>query len=304
MEPAIETAELSRRFGRVEAVKGVTFHVGRGEIFGLLGPNGAGKSTTLKMLANLLEPTGGRATVLGKDSRRLGACERRRIGYVAEDLRLPEVLTATELLAYVRPLYSSWDDAFAARLLKRFAVPRSTPIGALSRGMRMKLALVSSLAFHPELLILDEPFSGLDPLVRDEFLAGLLEIIEQESWSVLISSHDVDEVGRIADTIGILNQGRLELAESVESLLARFRRMEALLLPDAPLSDLPASWIGIERDGDHLRFVETRYDETATRRLVEAAFPGVSNVSAEPLSLRAIFVALARHYRLYAEGEI
>jgi ABC-2 type transport system ATP-binding protein len=302
MENAIEVDGLTRRFGRTEAVNGLGFQVPTGCIFGLLGPNGAGKTTTLKMLVNLLTPSAGRARVLGVDSRRLGPAEFRRIGYVSEDQQLPEGMTGEQFLAYLRPLYPTWDQAFETRLLDRFHLTTAPRIGALSRGMRMKLALTSVLAFRPEVLILDEPFSGLDPLVRDEFIAGMLEIVEQERWTILISSHDVDEIERIADVVGIVNRGRLELAEPIDSLLARFRRITART-DAAHGAPSPGSWIGVEHCDGRVSLVETQYDEARTRAGVLSAFGG-EVVSSEPMSLRAIFVALARHYRMYAEGEI
>jgi ABC-2 type transport system ATP-binding protein len=165
----------------------------------------------------------------------------------------------------------------------------------LSRGMKVKAALLSSLAYRPRLLVLDEPFTGLDVLVRDEFIRGMLELSEQERWTVFISSHDIDEVERLADWVGVLNAGRLELSEPVATLQARFRRVEVTLTSESRLPDPPPpSWLGIERAGHRLSFVESSYREGGLAQL----FVGVPQPAISPMSLREIFVALAKTYRL------
>ncbi len=125
-------------------------------------------------------------------------------------------------------------DDFCARLLTQLDLPRDQKVKHLSRGMKVKVALLSSLAYRPRLLVLDEPFGGLDPLVRDEVVSGILELAQQERWTILISSHDVDEVERIADWVGVINQGRIDFSERIESIQARFRRVEVTLREDAP----------------------------------------------------------------------
>ena len=164
---------------------------------------------------NILEPSAGTATVLGVDSRRLGPAQFQQIGYVSENQELPGWMTIRELLDYCAPFYPTWDAAFAEDLRRRLDLPLNRKIKAFSRGMRMKAALLSSLAYRPKLLVLDEPFAGLDALVRDEFIQGILELAEEAKWSVFISSHDIDEVERLADWIGVINEGRLYLSEPV-----------------------------------------------------------------------------------------
>ena len=207
MTAALETDHLSRRYGRTEAVKDLTLSVAEGSIFAFVGPNGAGKTTTIKTVMNLLEPTTGRTAVLGVDSRQIGPAELRQIGYVSENQDLPAWMTVRQLVAYVKPLYPSWDDEFGASLARQFDLPLDRPLKALSRGMRMKAALLASLAYRPRLLVMDEPFAGLDALVRDELIQGVLELTAQQHWTVFISSHDIDEVERLADWIGIINEG-------------------------------------------------------------------------------------------------
>src|SRR5262249_3655413 len=149
--------------------------VPKGAIYGLVGPNGAGKTTAMKMMMNLIQPDSGRAEILSCDSRRLGPPELARIGYVSENQELPGWMTVGYFMDYLKPFYPDWDDARAAELLRNFDLPGDRKLRHLSRGMWMKASLASSLAYRPQLLVLDEPFSGLDPLVREELIEGLLE---------------------------------------------------------------------------------------------------------------------------------
>jgi ABC-2 type transport system ATP-binding protein len=194
----ITISDLHKRFRKTEAVAGLSLEVPEGQVTAFLGPNGAGKSTTIKCLLNLHRPDSGSASVLGTDSRKLGPAQFKQIGYVSENMELPLWMTVKQFLDYCRPLYPNWDKAFEAQLLTQFDLPLATKLKDLSRGMRMKAALLSSLAYRPKLVVLDEPFSGLDPLVRDEFIRGLLELTEQEGWTVFVSSHDIEEVQRLA----------------------------------------------------------------------------------------------------------
>lgn len=225
MGDAIQAANLACRYGRTEAVAGLTFSVAEGSLFALLGPNGAGKTTTIRMLMNIVRPARGSATVLGVDTRRLGVREFQAIGYVSENQKLPQWMTATQFLAFCRPLYPTWDDGLCRRLIEAFDLPTGVRIARLSRGMRVKAALISALAYRPRLLVLDEPFGGLDPVTRDDLIRSVLELAGQERWSVLISSHDVDEVERLVDTVAFIDAGRLALMERLTDLHARFPGM-------------------------------------------------------------------------------
>jgi ABC-2 type transport system ATP-binding protein len=222
---AIESVDLSRRFRRVEAVDGLNLQVPAGSIFGLVGPNGAGKTTTIKLLMNLVRPTRGSAVVLGTESRRLAPRDLQRIGYVSENQNLPGWMTPAQLLAYYRPFYPSWDDMLSRKLQTDLDLPLQTRIRTMSRGMRMKTALLASLVYRPELVVLDEPFSGLDPLVRAEVIRTLLELTADHSgrpMTVFVSSHDVEELERLVDWIGFIDRGRLIVAEPASSLRTRF----------------------------------------------------------------------------------
>ena len=288
----IETEDLTRRFRRTEAVDGLTLQVPEGSVFALLRPIGAGKTTTIKLLANLLRPTRGRARVLGCDTRSLGVGERQRIGYVSENQRLPEWMTVAQLLAYCRPLYRSWDDSFAHTLQTSLGLGSATRIARMSRGMKMKAALLVSLAYRPELVLLDEPFTGLDPFIRDELIRALLEACAERTATVFISSHDIDEVERLADWIAFIDRGRLRFAEPTASLLSRFRLVEVIADGAPPAAPADPRWLVQGVAGRTLRLIDTAHDRPDTMERIAADFPG-AEVRTSPLSLREIFVALA-----------
>jgi ABC-2 type transport system ATP-binding protein len=296
MQPALTTSSLWCRYGRTEAVRDLTLEVAAGTVFALLGPNGAGKTTTVRTLVNIVRPSRGRATVLGVDSTRVGPRELAEIGYVSENQQLPAWMTVGDLLAYCRPFYASWDDALARKLVTDFDLPIGVKIGRLSRGMRIKAALVSSLAYRPRLLILDEPFSGLDPVVRDDLVHGVLELAGQEQWTVFISSHDLDEVERLVDTVAFIDGGRLVVSERFEDLHARFRRIEVTTNAAAEPAELPQSWMARQRSGRVVRFVDTQYQRDETERRATALF-SADRVDTYPMTLRDIFVAIARERR-------
>ena len=300
MADAVETADLTRTFRRLEAVRGLSLTVPAGSIFALIGPNGAGKTTTLKLLMNLIRPTRGHAKVLGVDSRRLRAADFQRIGYVSENQRLPEWMTADQLLAYCRPFYPSWDEALCRKLRGELGLTSAVPLRHQSRGTRMKAALLASLAYRPELIVLDEPFTGLDPLVRDELIRGLLELPGERPFTAIVSSHDVEEVERLADRVGFMANGRVVVAEPVASLLQRFRMVEVVARPGAVVTPRQRpEWLPQGEAGRTLRFIDTRHSDPDAEGLIRSAYPD-SEVHLSPMSLRDIFVALAR---LHAQAE-
>jgi ABC-2 type transport system ATP-binding protein len=170
--------------------------------------------------------------------------------------------------------------------------------------MRMKAALLSSLAYRPKLLVLDEPFAGLDALVRDEFIQGILELAEEAKWSVFISSHDIDEVERLADWIGVINEGRLYLSEPVAGLVARFRKIEATFEAAATApSPLPPDWLAPEISGHTLRVIDGKAGDPGGEDRVREVLRGAARVDVSPMPLKAIFMALARTFRSASRGE-
>ena len=291
---AIRCENLTRQFrtlaAPVLAIDRLDLTIPEGSIYALVGPNGAGKTTLIKVLVNLLAPTSGRASVLGMDSRQIRGGAFTNIGYVSENQDLPEWMSVGYFLRYLRPFYPAWDDALAAELVREFTLPPDRKIKHLSRGMKMKLALASSLAYRPRLVLLDEPFSGLDPLARDEFVRGLLE--RAEDVTIFVSSHDLAEIESFATHIGYLDSGRLLFSEEIAALAARFREIE-FSYTGLSLGVLPDHWLRVEHSPSRVRFIESRFDPERTPELIRSAFTDAGEITARPMSLREIFVALA-----------
>jgi ABC-2 type transport system ATP-binding protein len=209
---------------------------------------------------------------------------------------MPEWMTVQYLLDYLRPFYPTWDEALARDLVRQLDLPPGRKLKELSRGMRMKAALASSLAYRPRLIVLDEPFSGLDVLVRDEFIESLLSLAA--GATVLISSHDLADIETFASHIGYLAQGRLEISEEMAALSERFREVEITFdaPPPCPPS-WPAAWLHPQSSAAVMRFVDTHFDAERTPAEIRGMFSGVREISASPMPLRAIFVALAKSGR-------
>lgn len=268
-----------------------------GSVYALLGPNGAGKSTTLQILMNLLTPTAGHAEIFGHDCRRLSPQDFTRIGYVADGQDLPDWMTVGKFMAYLRPFYPGWDESHANRLLRQFDLPLGKKLKHLSRGMRMKASLASSLAYRPRLLLMDEPFSALDSLTRDELIEGLLA--NTEGISILICSHDLAEVETFASHIGYLECGRLQFSEDTTRLGERFREIEITLNGKSrlPRFQWPSSWLNPEQSGSMIRFVDSQFERDRTIRDIRDMFENVMHIDVSAMALRTIFITLAKASR-------
>lgn len=296
MGDPIRTEDLTKNFGSTRVLEGLNLSVAEGSTYALIGSNGAGKTTTIKILMNIHRASGGSAAVLGVDTRRIGPDQFRRIGYVSENQDMPEWMTVESLLAYCRGFYPEWDGHLAFDAARHFRLPLDRKIKSLSRGMRMKAALVSSLAYRPRLIVLDEPFSGLDPLAREEFVEALLE------WApgatTLISSHDLADIESFSSHVGFLDEGRLQFSEQISDLSNRFREIEVTLEGEAkPPRQAPASWLGMQTAAAVVRFVDSRFDLFRTESEIREAFEGIRQVSVQPMPLRSIFVTLAKASR-------
>ena len=289
----IEARNIEKRFGPSEALSGLSFSVAEGSVYALIGANGAGKTTTIKMMMNILAPTRGDLSVMGTPSRELTSRHLSQIGYVSENQVLPGQMAVGAYLDYLRPFYSNWDEALEKTMLRRFNLPMERKIRALSHGMRIKLALVAALAFKPKLLVLDEPFSGLDPLVRDDLIESVLS--HAEDLTIFISSHELNEIEGFVSDIGFLNQGRLLFEESIEVLNARVRLIRVTLQSTARVPDTwPGAWVDPGTSGNVLSFVHTAFAEDRLASEIAAVFGDVKFVQAEPMDLRSIFTAFAR----------
>jgi len=248
MIPAIELSHVTKRFESQTAVDDLSLQIAPGTKFGLIGVNGAGKSTSIRMMLGLLRPDAGAARILGRDPRVEPAWCKRRIGYVPEAHLMHRWMTVDQLLGFCRGVHPEWDIELCAGLVKQFGLHGAKRVGALSKGMLAKLSLVIALSYRPPILILDEPTSGLDPIVREDFLEGILGAEGDAEQAVLFSSHILSDVERLADTIGILHEGRLLAVAPTDELMRSIKRVR-LVLPDANTSaSLPPGVVWQSRD--------------------------------------------------------
>jgi ABC-2 type transport system ATP-binding protein len=292
-EPAIETLGLEKRFPNgVQALADLDLRVEQGEVFGYLGPNGAGKSTTIRLLLDLIRPTAGRVLVLGRDLRREGVEARRRMGYVPGDLRLSDRLTAREQLDSLARLRGGVDDALRERLCERFGVVLDRPIRHLSKGNRQKVGLVQAFMHRPDLVVLDEPSSGLDPLLQAE-LRSLVRETAAEGRTVFLSSHSLDEVQHVAERVGIIRAGRLADVDSVERLRERALRHVAIVFAEPVDASRFAALDGVRVENADGRVLRLSAPEPAMDAVVkEAAVHPVVDLVSQPADLEEIFLDL------------
>lgn len=296
MNPTIRTQSLSKRFGRTVAADNISLAVPEGSIYALVGANGAGKTTLIKLLMNILRPDAGSAEVLGIDSAKLGGSAFNRIGYVSENQEMPEGMTVAGMLDYFRGFYPTWDRELEHQLIRQFDLPLQRSIRHLSRGMKMKVSFASSLAYRPSLIILDEPFSGLDPLVRDELIEGLIE--RAPETTIFLSSHDLAEIESFSSHVGYLQNGCLLFSEEMSVLNSRFRDVTITLSSPSPLpAKLPAAWLEAQTVDCVLRFVHSDFRDGSSHRELAERFPSARDIAFEPMTLRQIFLAIAKSGR-------
>src|SRR5437868_4137934 len=217
-EPVIEVTELTRRFDSKTALDAVTLSMPRGAVYGLVGANGAGKTTLIKHLLGLLRAQSGSVRVFGLDPVADPVGVLSRIGYLSEQNDLPGWLRVDELIRYSRAFYANWDDAYAEQLRTSFALDPGATIKTLSKGQKARVGLLVALAHRPPLIVLDEPSSGLDPIVRRDILEAIMRTIADEGRTVLFSSHLLDEVERVADHVTMISHGRVALSAPLGEL--------------------------------------------------------------------------------------
>jgi ABC-2 type transport system ATP-binding protein len=286
---AIQTSGLTKSYGQFLAVDSLNLAVPKNRITAFLGPNGAGKSTTIKMLLGMIRPTTGDAAVLGhtisnpRETTRL----RERIAYVAEDKPLYGYMTVEQLIRFTSRFYADWRPDEARRLLAEYRLPAAKKVRSLSKGMRTKLALLLAFARRPELLILDEPSEGLDPIGIEELLHALVSHAAA-GVTVFFSSHQLAEVERIADHVCILNHGRLQLSAPIDDLRQSYRRLDFVFeaVPSARELAVP----GIERirlSGRQMTILTSRNADEVIRRARDLS---ATSVEVSPVPLREIFL--------------
>jgi ABC-2 type transport system ATP-binding protein len=296
MTTLVQAQNVWKRFRNHTALRGLNLHVEEGSAYALIGANGAGKTTTLKILMNILAPTSGQVSVMGVTTRQFPPELLTQIGYVSENQAFPAKLTVEQYLNYLRPFYPNWDRQLQDSICARLHVPLDRRIGELSHGTRMKAALACALPFRPKLLILDEPFSSVDALVREEFMEGLL--LQAGELTLVVSSQELGEIETIATHVGFLDEGRMLFEEPMTDLQARIRDMRVVLEREAALpAAWPKTWLRAQVFGNVITFVDTHYSATESTDLIHRLLGPVRQIDAQPMPLRAVFTTLARASR-------
>ncbi len=280
----METRGLKRHFGGVAAVNGVDIKVHEGEIYGFLGANGAGKTTTIRLLMGIIAAEAGTITLVGETSRRTTVKQKRRIGYVSQEQTFYQWMSCRALGRFVGSFYPTWEAKEFSRLLELFEIPEKRRVSHLSGGMKAKLALALALTPKPDLLILDEPTAGLDPVARREFMQIIVAQARQHRRTTFFSSHLVDEVERCADRVGIIQSGRMRFEGRLGDLQ---REVRLLVLPGDAEVNLPPEFELWRQEplGDH-----THLTLRAPSHVWDALEPP-AGASVQSLSLEDIFIA-------------
>ncbi|MFN0051932.1 MAG: ABC transporter ATP-binding protein [Planctomycetales bacterium] len=286
--PIVEIHRVSRRFGDKQALHELSLVVPRGGVFGLIGGNGAGKTTLIRHLLGMLRPQTGTVRVFGLDPVENPVGTLGRIGYLSEDRDLPDWMRVGELMRYTQSFFPQWDAAYAEQLREAFDLDPKARVKTLSRGQRARMGLLAALAHRPDLLVLDEPSSGLDPVVRRDILGAIIRTIADEGRTVFFSSHLLDEVERVADRVAIIHEGRILLAAPLDEIKESHRRVT--LRFEQPQERAPALVGTLASEGAGPEWTYLCSGESQQlRRAAEAL--GAQVVQDAALSLDEIFVS-------------
>lgn len=284
----VEVSGLSRRFDGKQVLNGIDFKAMEGRIHGLVGVNGAGKTTLIKHLLGLLRPQAGTVSVFGLDPVREPVEVLKRIGYLSEQRDLPDWMSIAELMDYTRAYYPGWDDNYARELLATFALDGKRKIKELSKGMRAQVGLVAAVAHRPQLLILDEPSSGLDAVVREDILSAVVQAVSDEGRTVLFSSHLLDEVERMSDHITMINAGSVALDGELDAIRASHQRTSVQFAQAFATAPAIAGALSIEGGGRGWSVIHNGSVETFQAAIAPMGGEVIKSRSA---TLQEIFIA-------------
>ena len=285
---AVRIDNLSRAFKGKQALKDVTLHIPVGSIFGLVGLNGAGKTTLIRHLMGGLAAKHGSVLVLGEDPTLNPEGVLKKVGYLTEEDTLPSWMCVGELIDFTRAIYPSWDDSYATELCDMFGLTRGTQLKSLSKGQRARAGLLVAIAHRPELLVLDEPSSGLDPLARSDILEAIVRTISEDGRTVLFSSHLLDEVDRVCDAFGLMREGELIETLTIEQLETRYH--EIIVRPTETWNDPPnmEGIFGWRRKG-------SEWSGVVDKQTQQASHPKLAPIEQRDITLERWFTARAGH---------
>lgn len=288
--PIIESIELRKSYGAAEVLRGLTFEVPRGSVFGLLGRNGAGKTTTMKVLLGMTRPTSGSMRAFGLSTAEPAGslAIRRRSAFVSEGKDLYEYMTVAELTKFAAAMYPSWQVELERKYFTNFEIRRDSRVKALSQGARTKLTLLLALASGAELLVLDEPTAGLDPAAAEEVLQALISYVSQQGVTVFFSSHHIVEIEQIADHVAILNRGEVVVSGALDEVRERFQRLRLVFERDVPRHAIRA--YGMDRVRCDGRVMTVMVCGDLERALLEAGTLRPISVDVVPVTLKEIFL--------------
>lgn len=282
----ITCSSLTKKYGRKSVLNGVDLAVPAGEIFALLGTNGTGKTTLIRTMLGLIPRSGGQISILGEDPWQSGHRLRTRVGYVSEEQGLYEWMTVRQLIDFCKGLYQRWNQPLVNEYLQRFGLSTTIKIKTMSKGQKVRLALILALAFDPELLILDEPMSGLDPLAQHEFLQIIQNDATQNGKTIFFSTHNLPDVEAIATYVAILNEGIVKAVGPIQDVIASIRRVRVPQSNSSP-SIFPNAYF-LESNGKTAAYLIP----TSTESWNEISSAGIGSELLEnsPASLQEVFL--------------
>jgi ABC-2 type transport system ATP-binding protein len=286
---AVQTRELTKKFGRIDAVRRLNMTVPHGSISGFLGQNGAGKSTTLKMLMGAVRPSSGSGQILGLaiEDPTQSVEIRKRVAFVSEDKRLYDYMTVGQIVRFTKSFFPHWRSELEHKFLREFPLPLDRKIKKLSRGMRTQLALLLGIARGPEMLVLDEPTEGLDPVAIEIFLR-MLKGLAAEGMTIFFSSHRIAEVEQIADHISIIHKGQLLASASVDRLKSDYRRLQVVFENPVSPRELAVEGVkDIHSEGKLTSVLTSHNLEQIVDRLRSLS---ATDIDVLPVSLKEIFL--------------
>lgn len=291
IERVVTIKGLCRHFGNVLALDHVDLSIPRGSVFGLVGVNGAGKTTLIKHIIGLLKPQEGEVTVFGLNPVKSPVEVLSRVGYLSEENEMPEWMRVDQIINYTQAFYPNWDQKYAEELIEAFELDPTKRIKSLSKGQKSRTGLILALAYRPEILVLDEPSSGLDPIVRSDILKAVIQTVSSEGRTVIFSSHLLDEVERVSDHITMIDQGKIVMSSELDEMKKEFHRLTIRFSDDQDKTPAIKSALFWEGSGKEWTAICNGSLEVLK---VEVSHAGATIVEQSVPSLNDIFISRVR----------